>query len=50
MWTLKYGTMNLYKNRNILTDIGNRLVIVKRQVGGVGWAESLGLVNENYYI
>ena len=38
------------QNRNRLTDVENRLVAVKGKGVGVGWTESLGLVDENYYI
>ena len=43
--------MNLSGNRNRVTGIENRCVIAKaREVGGVGWTGSLGLVDANYYI
>ena len=38
------------QNRNRLTDIENRLVVAKGDGEGVGWTESLGLVDANYYI
>ena len=47
MWTLKYGTNEpIYKTKT-LTDIENRLVVDKGE--GVGWTESLGLIDANYY-
>ena len=43
--------MNLSTDtRNKLIDIGNRLVVVKEESERIGWTESLGLVDENYYI
>ena len=31
MWKLKYNTVNLYQNRNRLTDIENKFMITKRE-------------------
>ena len=31
-------------------DLENRLVVAKGEREGVGWTESLGLVDANYYI
>ena len=37
MWNLKYGTSeHIYKNRNRLTEIENRLVVAKGETGGSG--------------
>ena len=38
------------QNRNRLTDIGNRLVVVKVEGEGVGGTGSLGWVDANYSI
>ena len=48
MWNLKCGTSeSIYKNRNRLTDMENRLVVAKGEGEGAGWAGSLGLVDAN---
>ena len=39
--------MNLYKTETD-SDMENRFVVTKGE--GVGWTESLGLVDANYYI
>ena len=39
--------MNLSTKQKTLTDIENRLVVDKGE--GVGWTESLGLIDANYY-
>ena len=31
-------------------DMENSLVVAKREQEGIGWTESLGLVDINYYI
>ena len=36
------------RNRNRLTDIENRLVVAKEEMGE-GWSGSLGLPDANYY-
>ena len=36
--------------RNRLTDIENRLVVIKGERVGEGWIGSLGLADANYYI
>ena len=38
------------QNQNRLTDIENRLVVVKGEGGGEGWTGSLGLADANYCI
>ena len=40
------------QNKNTLTNIENRLVVVKsdKEDRGEGWIGSLGLVDANYYI
>ena len=44
MWNLKYDP-----NRNRVTDIENRLAVVKRDGLGEGKIGSLGLADENYF-
>ena len=36
------------QNRNRLTDIENRLAVVKTEGEGVGWTGSLGLIDAHY--
>ena len=38
------------QNRNKLMDMENRVVVTKGEGEGVGWTESLGLVDANYCI
>ena len=47
---LKYDTKELLWNRNRLSDIENRAVIVKREGDGRGWDVNLGLADVNYYM
>ena len=35
-------------NKKNLMDMENRLVVIKGEEEGVGWAESLGLVDADY--
>ena len=42
MWNLKYGTNESVYKTNELTDIENRLVVAKREVGGSGMDKELG--------
>jgi len=41
--------MNYLQDRNRLTDIENRLVVVKEERGRSGMDGNLGLVDANYY-
>ena len=54
MWKLKYGTNEpTLQNRNRLTDMDNRLVIVCECVWeeeGMGWTGNLGLIDAKSYI
>ena len=38
------------QDRNRLTDIENRIVVIKQEREGVEWLGSLGLVDAKYYI
>ena len=51
MWNVKYDTDELLLNRNRLTDIESKHVVVMSE-GRVGdrWIGSLGLADANYYI
>ena len=42
--------INLFIERNRLTDMENRLVVAKGEGEGVEWTGSLGAVDANYYI
>ena len=43
--------MNLSTNRNRLSDIGDRFEVAEGWgEKGVGWTESLGVLDANYYI
>ena len=42
--------VNLSTKQNRLTDIDNRLVVVKGEGMGEGWIGSLRLADANYYI
>ena len=51
MWNLKYGTDEpIYKSRNRLTDMENRLVVSKEEGERSGMDREFGLVDANYYI
>ena len=51
MWNLKYGRNEaIYREKTQkLMDMENSLVVAKGEREGVGWNESLGLVDANYY-
>ena len=49
VWHLKYDTNELIYETDRLTDVGNRLVVVKEEEGQ-GKDGSLGLADTNYYI
>ena len=46
IWNL-IAQMNLSTEKKIM-DLENRLVVAKEEREGVGWMESLGLVDANY--
>ena len=51
MWSLKYGINEpIYKKRNRLADIENRLVFAKRKRVGERKTRSLGLADANCYM
>ena len=53
MCNLKYNTdEHIYKNRNRLTDIENKLVVAKERWGELegGKTGNFGLTDTNYYI
>ena len=51
MWNLKYGTDEpVYKSRNRLIDMENRLVVSKGEGKRTGMDREFGLVDANYYI
>ena len=50
MWSLKYGTNEPIYETNRFTDMENRLVVAKGEVGGSDMDGNLGLVDANYYI
>ena len=49
IWNLKHSKMNLSTKKK-LVDLENRFVVTKGEGEGVGWTESLGLIDANYCI
>jgi len=50
MWSLKYGTNDLFIKQKQIMDMEDRLVFASGEEEGVGWIGSLGLVDVNYCI
>ena len=50
MWNLKNGTKKLFTNRNRITDIENKLLVIRGQRGQRGERDKWRLWLMHYYI